>query len=81
MSVSYKSTSDDKAALLVENTNWRAIVEQVVLLLNTRSDPDSAPVIIWLVRWLNDDKNLRRAANMSLEQIIEKGKREIHEKD
>jgi hypothetical protein len=81
MSVSYKSSPEDKASLLAENTNWRACVEQVILLLDTRKDPDTGSIAVWLIRWLNEPKNNRRATHMSLENIIEIGKRELNEKN
>jgi hypothetical protein len=78
MSVSYKSSPDDKSALLAECVNWRACVEQVVLLLAHRNDPDTGAIAVWLIKWLNDPKNVRRSVNMPLELIIEKAKNEIN---
>jgi hypothetical protein len=77
MSVSHKSSQEDKAALLAECVNWRACVEQVVLLLAHRNDPDTGAISVWLIKWLNDPKNVRRSVNMPLDLIIENGKREI----
>lgn len=71
MSVSYRLTTDERRQLLMDSISWRAVVEQVVLLLEARGDQDIGTVTGNLIRFLNEPKNVRRAANMSLDCIID----------
>jgi hypothetical protein len=69
-----RMTKEEKIELLSENTQWRTTVEQVVLLLGARKDPQAAQITVWLMRWLSDPKNVRRTRSMSVQQIIDLAK-------
>lgn len=71
MSVSYRLTTDERRQLLMDSISWRAVVEQVVLLLEARGDQDIGLITGNLIRFLSNEKNVRRAANMSLDCIID----------
>lgn len=79
MSVSYRLTKDERRQLLMESIAWRSVVEQVVLLLESRNDQDIGTVTGNLIRFLNDEKNVRRAMNMSLNCIIDLMRHSQHE--
>lgn len=71
MSVSARLTKEEKIELLSENTQWRAVVEQVVFALGRAKDPDAGRIMVFLMHWMNEPKNVKRTLNMTIEQIIE----------
>lgn len=81
MSVSARLSKDEKAQLLAEAVGWKTCVEQVVLLLDARQDPQAAQITAALVRWLRDPRYLRKAQGMSLGDLIEAMREQVESED
>lgn len=77
MSVSARLSDQEKQALLAENTQWRTVVEQVVLAI--AKDPQAMQLMRWLMVWLSDPKNVKRSLQLTIGQIIEIGRRVVGE--
>jgi HEAT repeat protein len=77
MTNSARMTNDEKVALLSENTQWRAVTEQVVFALGRAKDPDAGRITVWLMHWLNEPKNVRRTLQMTISEIIATAKRTL----